>query len=109
MQYMIIHSKMANLNVSDDVSLHEKVLLTIFVGRQGILIVLHGLRKEEAQNEWKRWFSTATRTHKLYSSFTKSPLSSPLSQNTESQTTSPSSSTYDMQTPLDFPSVIIAL
>jgi len=69
MQYTIIHSKKVNLNVSDDVSLHEKVLLTI---------VLHGLRKEEAQNEWKRWFSTATRTYKLYSSFTKSPSCAPL-------------------------------
>ena len=97
MQYTIIHSKTVNLNISDDVSLHEKVLLTIFVGHQGILIVLHGLRKEEAQNEWKRWFSTATRTYELYSSFTKSPSSAPLSQNTESQPTS-SSLTYDMQT-----------
>ena len=45
-----------------------------------------------------RWFSTATRTYELYSSFTKSPSSAPLSQNTESQPTSPSSLTYDMQT-----------
>jgi len=38
-----------------------QLLFTIFVGCQGILIfVLHGLRKEEARIEWKRWFSTAT-------------------------------------------------
>ena len=85
---------------SEEATFVFQLLFTIFVGCQGILIfVLHGLRKEEARNEWKRWFSTATsRTYELYSGVTKSPSSAPLSQNTESQPTSPSSSTYDMQT-----------
>ena len=77
-----------------------QLLFTIFVGCQGLLIfILHGIRKEEARNEWKKWFSTATsKTYELYSGVSRSASTAPLSQHTESQPTSPSSSTYDMQT-----------
>ena len=43
---------------SKDATFALQLLFTIFVGCQGIMIfVLHGIRKAEAQNEWKRWFS----------------------------------------------------
>ena len=46
---------------SKDATFALQLLFTIFVGCQGIMIfVLHGIRKVEAQNEWKRWFSTLT-------------------------------------------------
>ena len=46
-----------------------QLLFTIFVGCQGLLIFfLHGVRKAEARNEWKKWFSTVTsKTPDLYS------------------------------------------
>ena len=74
-----------------------QLLFTIFVGCQGVLIfILHGIRKEEARNEWKKWFSTTTgRTHTLYSHAAKSASTAPSSQHIKSQPTSPS---YEMHT-----------
>ena len=59
---------------SEEATFTLQLLFTIFVGCQGILIfVLHGIRKEEARNEWKRWFFKATcRTYGLHSSSKKS-------------------------------------
>ena len=46
---------------SKDATFTLQLLFTIFVGCQGLFIfVLHGIRKAEARNEWKRWFSTLT-------------------------------------------------
>ena len=46
---------------SKDATFALQLLFTIFVGCQGLLIfVLHGIRKAEARNEWKKWFSTLT-------------------------------------------------
>ena len=89
----------ASGNSSEEATFVLQLLFTIFVGCQGLLIfILHGIRKEEARNEWKRWFSTATsKTYELYSGVSKAASTAPLSQHTESQPTSPSS-TYDMQT-----------
>ena len=43
---------------SKDATFALQFLFTIFVGCQGIMIfILYGIRKVEAQNEWKRWFS----------------------------------------------------
>ena len=55
---------------SEESTFALQLLFTIFVACQGTLIfVLHGIRKAEARNEWKRWFSTAiSKTPDLYSS-----------------------------------------
>ena len=46
---------------SKDATFTLQLLFTIFVGCQGLFIfVLHGIRKAETRNEWKRWFSTLT-------------------------------------------------
>ena len=67
-------------NSSDKATFVLQLLFTIFVGCQGLLIfILHGIGKEEARNEWKKWFSTATsRTYELYNGVTKSASTAPL-------------------------------
>ena len=89
----------ASGNSSEEATFVLQLLFTIFVGCQGLLIfILHGIRKEEARNEWKKWFSTATcKTYELYSGVSKAASTAPSSQHAESQPTSPSS-TYEMQT-----------
>ena len=78
-----------------------QLLFTIFVGCQGILIfVLHGVRKAEARDEWKKWFSTLT-CQQSDGEVIKSPSTLPLSQNARSQVTSPSTSVYNMSTLTD--------
>ena len=85
-----------------------QLLFTIFVGCQGLLIFfLHGIRKPEARNEWKKWFSTATsKTYDLYSSrkkldSTATPsnmyVTSPLSPKYVSKTgTLPTDASFEM-------------
>ena len=77
-----------------------QLLFTIFVGIQGLLIfVLHGIRKEEARNEWKKWLSTATsKTYGLYSGFTKSSATTSSFEQSKSHVTYSSSSTYKSKT-----------
>ena len=60
----------ASSSPSEETTFALQLLFTIFVGCQGILIFfLHGIRKPEARNEWKKWLSTATsKTYDLYSS-----------------------------------------
>ena len=76
-----------------------QLLFTIFVGCQGLLIFfLHGVRKPEARNEWKKWFSTAT--SKTYNS-TATPsnmyVTSPLSPKYVSKTgTLPTDASFEM-------------
>ena len=81
---------------SEEATFVFQLLFTIFVGCQGVLIfILHGIRKEGARNEWKKWFSTVTsRTYVLYSGVTKSISTAPLYQNSNSQPIS----SYDMYT-----------
>ena len=81
---------------SEEATFTLQLLFTIFVGCQGILIfVLHGIRKAEARNEWKKWLSIVIFRR---SNGVKSPSTLPLSQHARSQVTSPSSSGYDMST-----------
>ena len=77
-----------------------QLLFTIFVGIQGLLIfVLHGIRKEEARNEWKKWLSTATsKTYGLYTGVTKSSATTSSFQHSKSHATYSSSSTYKSKT-----------
>ena len=59
----------ASSTPSKDATFALQLLFTIFVGCQGLLIfVLHGIRKAEARNEWKKWFSTLT-SRLLYGQF----------------------------------------
>ena len=81
---------------SEEATFTLQLLFTIFVGCQGILIfVLHGIRKAEARDEWKKWCSIVTCRR---SKVVKSSSTLPLSQNAISQVASPSSSAYDMST-----------
>ena len=72
-----------------------QLLFTIFVGCQGILIfVLHGIRKAEARDEWKKWLSKATcRTYCLYTKTLDSTVSP-----SRSYVTSPSNLKYVSKT-----------
>ena len=46
---------------SEEATFTLQLLFAIFVGCQGTLIfVLHGIRKAEARDEWKKWFSSWT-------------------------------------------------
>ena len=86
---------------SEETTFILQLLFTIFVGCQGILIfVLHGVRKAEARDEWKKWFSTLT-CRQSDGEVIKSPSTLPLSQNARSQVTSPSTSVYNMSTLTD--------
>ena len=70
-----------------------QLLFTIFVGCQGILIfVLHGIRKAEVRDEWKKWFYTVTCRNR---GVVKSSSTPSLSQH---EVESPSSSAYDLST-----------
>ena len=83
---------------SEEATFTLQLLFTIFVGCQGILIfVLHGVRKEEARNEWKKWLSTVT-SWRSNGGVVESSSTLPLSQHARPQVTSPSSSGYDMST-----------
>ena len=74
---------------SEEVTFILQLLFTIFVGCQGILIfVLHGIRKAEVRDEWKKWFCKATRSKKFDSTATPS----------KSHATSPSSPKYISKT-----------
>ena len=71
-----------------------QLLFTIFVGCQGILIfVLHGIRKAEARDEWKKLFYTVTCRNR---GVVKSSSTPSLSQHAKFQVESPSSSAYDL-------------
>ena len=87
---------------SEEATFTLQLLFTIFVGCQGILIfVLHGVRKAEARNEWKKWFSKVTCQRS--SGGVKSSSILPPSQHARSQVTSPSSSAYDVSTSSSLP------
>ena len=72
-----------------------QLLFNIFVGCQGILIfVLHGVRKAEVRDEWKKWLSKATcRTYCLHSTKLDSTVSP-----SRSYVTSPSNLKYVSKT-----------
>ena len=73
-----------------------QLLFTIFVGCQGVLIfVLHGIRKVEARDEWKKLFYTVTCQNR---GVVKSSSTPSLSQHAKFQVESPSSSAYDLST-----------
>ena len=73
-----------------------QLLFTIFVGCQGILIfVLHGVRKAEARDEWKKWFYTVT-CRQSHVGVVESFSTPPLSNHARSQVASSSSSAYDL-------------
>ena len=87
----------ASSSPSEEATFVLQLLFTIFVGCQGLLIfVLHGIRKAEARNEWKRWFFTViSKTPDLYSSRKKLD-STPTASNLN--VTSPSSTKYISKT-----------
>ena len=81
---------------SEEATFTLQLLFTIFVGCQGILIfVLHGVRKAEARNKWKKWLYTVTCRNR---GVVKSSSTPSLSQHAEFQAESPSSSAYDLST-----------
>ena len=83
---------------SEEATFTLQLLFTIFVGCQGILIfVLHGIRKAEARDEWKKWLSIVT-CRGSNGGVVKSSSTLPLSKHAISQVASPSSSAYDMFT-----------
>ena len=53
-----------------DVYLPAQYIFSIFVGMQGVLIIIfHGIRSRDAREEWKRWWSTAAKKSKRYQFF----------------------------------------
>ena len=81
---------------SEETTFTLQLLFTIFVGCQGILIfVLHGVRKAEVQDEWKKWFYTVT-CQQSHVGVVESFSTPPVSQHARSQVASFSSSAYDL-------------
>ena len=81
---------------SEEATFTLQLLFSIFVGCQGILIfVLHGIRKAEARDEWKKWLYTVMCRNR---GVVKSSSTPSLSQHARSQVESPSSLAYDLST-----------
>ena len=97
----------ASSTTVDGISLAFQSIFSVFVAFQGVLFfVLHGIKKQEARNQWKLWFAMiTTKPLNLYS---VSKVGSKATHSTYNMCTLPKGSTFPRKIKKDLNSAMVS-